>query len=200
MRGAIAIAGGVLLASLALAGCGGGSSGSTAGAANGNLERVSLDSPAVAATAALPARYTCDGQNTSLPLRWRDLPHATRELLLLMFAISTSRTPEGVREKVSVLWGVAGLPPTLHELAPGRLPPGAVLGSNDVGQTRYSICPPRGTNQSYLIMLFASPRRLSLPPGFSDEAVFHQLSSTKPPFGALNFTYARSGSRSARAR
>jgi hypothetical protein len=187
----IAIWGTVLLASLALAGCGGGS-GSAAGGSDAKLERISLESPAVAAYSALPAEYTCDGRDTSLPLRWRQLPAGTRELLLLMFAITPAQ-PRGVGKKVSVVWGVAGLPPTLHEIAPGRLPPGAIVGVNEAGQKRYSICPPRGANQKYVAMLFASPHRLSPTPGFSDQAVFRQLSTTKPPLGVLDFTYARAG-------
>jgi phosphatidylethanolamine-binding protein (PEBP) family uncharacterized protein len=180
-----AISGGVLLASLALAGCGGGSGSS-------DLERISLESPAVAAYSALPAEYTCDGRDTSPPLRWRQLPAGTRELLLFMFAISPAQ-PKGVGKRVSVAWGVAGLRPTLHELAPGRLPPGAVVGVNEAGQKRYSICPPRGADHKYVVMLFASPHRLSPPPAFSDQAVFRELSSTKPPLGVLDFTYARAG-------
>jgi phosphatidylethanolamine-binding protein (PEBP) family uncharacterized protein len=183
-----------LIASLALAGCGGGSrstpASTAAEAAKSPLQSIVLESPAMAGGETIPPRYTCDGRDVSPPLRWRLVPPATRELLLLVLSVNPragTRTVEGN----TVEWAVAGLRPSLRQLAQGRLPPGALVGRNVHGSTRYRICPAKRELGAYLILLFASPTRLSLPPGFSDEALFAELSKLKPPYGQISATYSR---------
>jgi phosphatidylethanolamine-binding protein (PEBP) family uncharacterized protein len=186
--------GATLIAALALAGCGGGSrstpASTSAEPAKSSLQSIVLESPAMAGSEAIPTRYTCDGRDVSPPLRWRLVPPATRELLLLVLSVNPragTRTVEGN----TVEWAVAGLRPRLHGLAEGRLPRGAIVGRNARGRTRYGICPPKGEPAAYLILLFASPSRLSLPPDFSDEALFAELSRLKPPYGQISATYTR---------
>jgi phosphatidylethanolamine-binding protein (PEBP) family uncharacterized protein len=184
----------LLLATLALAGCsyGGSSSASDTAASSGRPPSIELTSPAVASTEAIPRRYTCDGQDVSLPLQWKLVPPATQEILLVILALTRQRVSENaIRQKISVEWAVAGMPPTLRKLTAGRLPPGAILGRNAHGDSRYSICPAGRTTGSYVIMLFAAPRKLSQRPGFSDNALYAQLSTIKPPYGQLIATYSR---------
>jgi phosphatidylethanolamine-binding protein (PEBP) family uncharacterized protein len=186
-----AITSSLLLAALALAGCGDGSP-STAAPGTSIGQQIALESPVMAGTHAIPPRYTCDGKNISLPLRWGSVPAGTRELALLVLSLKPVRTTgSGVVERASVLWAVTGLRPTLRRLAPGRLPRGAILGRNSGGHSGYSICPAEGTSQNYLIALFASPRRLSARPGFSDESLFIKLRRTRAPFGQLFAGYSR---------
>ncbi|MGP0100429.1 MAG: hypothetical protein ACLPUT_02270 [Solirubrobacteraceae bacterium] len=186
--------GGALLAALALAGCGGASgSGATrstvAEGPKSPLQSVVLESPAIAGAEAIPRLYTCDGKDVSPPLRWKHLPPATKELLLLVLSLKPATGT--VRETSTVEWAVAGLHPTLRQLATGGLPAGAIVGRNALGHTSYRICPVRGTSGSYLILLFASPRRLALRPGFSDESLLARLSQIKPPYGQIAATYSR---------
>jgi phosphatidylethanolamine-binding protein (PEBP) family uncharacterized protein len=183
----------VLLAALALAGCGDDGSSSTAATPTAHLRRIAITSPAIGSgSEAIPARYTCTGKDISLPLRWKPIPAGTKELLLLMFTLTPVHvTGNAVREAIVPEWAVAGLPPTIRQLAPGRLPSGAILGRNAQGSSSYSICPTTKTRQAYMIALFASPRKLSPHPGFTDEALFAQLSRVKPPYGQLFASYLR---------
>lgn len=183
----------VLLAALALAGCGGGGSSSTARTPAAKLRTITLTSPAIASgSEAIPARYTCTGKDVALPLQWKPVPLGTKELLLLMFTLTPVHvTGNAVREAIVPEWAVAGLPPTIHQLAPGKLPSGAILGRNPQGSSGYSICPTTKTRQTYMIALFASPRKLSPHPGFTDEALFAELSRIRPPYGQLFTSYLR---------
>jgi hypothetical protein len=96
-----------------------------------------------------------------------------------------------VFEKVTVQWAAVGLPATLRQLAPERLPRGAIVGRNAKGSSHYSICPTKGVNQAYLLTLFLLPRKLSARPGFDDEALFASLSKARTPFGELFASYRR---------
>ncbi len=184
-----------LALALALAGCsyGGSDTSSTRSAPINPLRKIALESPAIVGGGeAIPARYTCDGTDTSLPLTWSSAPLGTKEQLLLILSLAPVPTSGGaVRQRLVVQWAVAGLSPTLRQLAPGSLPRGAIRGRNAQGQSSYSICPPKGARRDYALMLFASPRKLALHRGFSDEALFARLSRTKPPYGQIFATYSR---------
>lgn len=187
-----AIVSSLLLAALALAGCGGGGASSQSATASIPSASIPLESPVLVGTTAIPARYTCDGKDVSLPLQWTRVPVQAKELILVILALTPVRVVGSrVRERFAVDWAVAGLRPSLHRLDPGRLPPGAILGRNAHGHSSYSICPAKGTRASYLIGLFAPPSRLSPRPGFSDESLFAQLSRVKPPYGRIFATYSR---------
>jgi phosphatidylethanolamine-binding protein (PEBP) family uncharacterized protein len=184
----------LLLAALALAGCGASSNAPSAAevaAARVNRE-VELQSPALVGTNTIPRRYTCDGGNATLPLQWTGVPPGTKELALMILSLRPVRASEGrVTETVVVLWAVAGLRPTLRQLTSRRLPRGAVVGRDAQGHTTYSFCPPKGTRQNYLVALFALPRTLSAVPGFNDEALFAALSKARVPFGQMLVNYTR---------
>lgn len=192
IRSAIAISLPLAALALGLAGCGDAGS-SSPGATSANAGRaVTLESPVLAATHTIPRNYTCDGRDVSLPLRWGPVPAGTRELAVLLLALQPVRTIEGkVLAKIVPQWGVIGLAPTLRQLAPGRLPPGAVLGHNANGRTRYSICPARGTSERYVFALFTLPRRLVSQPGFTDQALFSTLNGARVPYGELTAIYSR---------
>jgi phosphatidylethanolamine-binding protein (PEBP) family uncharacterized protein len=185
----IATVSGLLLAAGALAGCGAGSTTTPladAGAA------VALESPVLHGARSIPRNYTCDGKDVSLPLQWGAVPAETKELAVMILAVDLPRPSEG-KEVVNVVaqWGVLGLAPTLRRLASGTLPPGALVGLNPRGRPRYSICPAKGTHQSYLITVFTLPRRLEAHPGFTDQALFTTLTNARVPYGELTATYSR---------
>lgn len=190
-----AVMGVVLLAALALAGCGSGDSNtrSASAAAVARLHTITLTSTAVAggSTAAV-GRGTCSGRNISIPLSWNHIPAGTEELLLVMLALEPVADVNGkVRVRATPQWAAAGLSPSVRRIASGRLPPGALLGRNADGSSRYPACPAGGTRGLYAIMVFASPRRLSPRSGFSDDALWAALSQTKPPYGQLVAAFSR---------
>jgi Raf kinase inhibitor-like YbhB/YbcL family protein len=101
-----------------------------------------LESPAFAEGQAIPARYTCDGENISPPLEWSGAPAGTQSFVLI---VEDPDAPSGVFRH----WAVYNLPPERISL-----PEGAGRGAhaeplsqgiNDFGHARYDgPCPPPG--------------------------------------------------------
>lgn len=144
-----AVSGVLLLPALALAGCAG-------SATTPRIPRkIAFASPAINARA-MPARYTCDGRNTWPPLEWGAVPAGTGSLAL--FVVGVVPEPSTHTVKVSVEWAVAGLLPTLHRLAAGKLPSYAYVGTDSSGKPGYSLCPPKGTNVQYQFELYGVPK------------------------------------------
>jgi phosphatidylethanolamine-binding protein (PEBP) family uncharacterized protein len=125
---------------------------------------IPFKSPAVRDNV-LSARYTCDGSDVSPPVEWGAVPPETRELALFMLSLTPNRGGRGYT--TSVAWGMAGIKPALHRLAPGEVPPGAhVALTNDGKQVPYSICPATGRSKSYQFALYAIPPAISIPARF----------------------------------
>jgi phosphatidylethanolamine-binding protein (PEBP) family uncharacterized protein len=180
---------GALCVSLGLIGCGGSGSSltiaksatTTTAAQRGTTSRsgttsksespprdtIGLQIPVLLAERFLPTRYTCDGGDLSVPLRWEGVPHGTAELALFILNV------QPVDGKTFVDWAVAGLSPALNGITAGQLPQGAVVGRNGFGKVGYSICPEHGQEAIYIAALFALPHQLPLEPGF-DAATLHQ--------------------------
>ena len=73
---------------------------------------MKLVSSAFADGAAVPRRFTCDGENLSPPLQWSDAPTGTRSFVLLC---DDPDAPAGTWHH----WAAYDLPPTVRELAVG---------------------------------------------------------------------------------
>jgi phosphatidylethanolamine-binding protein (PEBP) family uncharacterized protein len=186
------IAIGASLVALLLAGCGSGGSSTTASTSskirfNGHPATITLTSPTVPERTVLPASYTCDGNDKNPPLAWSSVPAGTAELSL--FVLQLAQTEKG---KISIEWVVAGLSPSVREIAAGKLTPGAILGRGSSGHTKYSLCPPKGESERYLFVLYALPKRLGLKTGFSGTSLLNKvIGKLNPPFGALLTGYER---------
>jgi len=196
---------GVLALTLALAGCGKSSPGSTSKAPTTSVATASTNTTPTTASTPTPqeapileiplrssvkvepisSRYTCDGADISPPITWTMIPPHTAELDLFVF------TQGGTAATRLANWAVAGLKPSLRGLSAGKLPPGAIVGRNGYGQTRYSVCPPKGTRARYLIHLFALPRSVPVKPGFEPRSLEQSFLTMPLPEGLLRFTYKR---------
>jgi phosphatidylethanolamine-binding protein (PEBP) family uncharacterized protein len=133
----------------------------------------------------IAASFTCDGANVSIPLKWRQIPANTVELDVFIFNSTL------VKGKLAADWAVAGLKPTLRQLSPGRLPPGAVVGRNSFGQTGYSICPPKGSTGEYVVLLSALPRKIPTKPGFDPDVLAEKAVGVAEFEGRTAFSYKR---------
>lgn len=144
-----------------------------------------VSSPVFSAGNKIPTRYTCYGAGTSPPLRWGAIPHGAVELVLFILGNdSAGRQP--------VYWAVAGLHPTLTGISAGRLPPGAIVGRNTLGQSRYTICPVRSEGlRHYAVALLALPRSVAVRPGFNANAFYKAVLRTAEYAGLTTFTYQR---------
>jgi hypothetical protein len=105
----------------------------------------------------MPARYTCDGEDASPPLRIGGVPEGTAALALVM---DDPDAPGGTFDH----WLAWNIPPDTTELAEGAEPAG-VLGRTDFGRLGYGgPCPPGGTHR-YFFRLYALDGELDLPEG-----------------------------------
>jgi phosphatidylethanolamine-binding protein (PEBP) family uncharacterized protein len=133
----------------------------------------------------LPRRFTCDGRNSSLPLRWHGVPAGTHELMLLV------ANEHPVRGRLFFDWAVAGLSPTATGLQAGKLPAGAIVGRNGFGQAGYTICPPTGKREVYMFVLYALPRSLSPSDGFDPMPLYEHALRTAHESGLMAGAYTR---------
>ncbi|MFL5821994.1 MAG: YbhB/YbcL family Raf kinase inhibitor-like protein [Solirubrobacteraceae bacterium] len=124
----IFMCGGVLV----LAGCGGGGNSAPL------LPRVIVSSPAFVHGTRIPRRFTCDGADISLPVRWSGVPSHTTQLTLVM------RDPDAPGGNF-IHWQLNRIPASSLGLPAGHLPAGVVQGRNGFGSIGYrGPCPPRG--------------------------------------------------------
>jgi phosphatidylethanolamine-binding protein (PEBP) family uncharacterized protein len=154
-----------------------------------HLPKVTLlvASPAFTEGDQIATRYTCDGTDTSPPVQWRAIPRGTTELALFVLNLNS---PSG--SPLPIYWAVAGLHPTLKGIPPGRLPPGAIVGRNSLGQNRYTICPAKSEGvQHYVVALFAIQHHISATPGFNASTFYRAVSGAAEFKGLTGFSYQR---------
>jgi Raf kinase inhibitor-like YbhB/YbcL family protein len=111
-----------------------------------------LSSPAFQSGGAIPPLYTCDGENISPPLSWRDAPPSTRSLALVV------DDPDAVHGRWRH-WGLYNLSAETDHL--GEAISGVdgiyVQTLNDFGKRGYGgPCPPHGSSvHHYRFRLYA---------------------------------------------
>jgi Raf kinase inhibitor-like YbhB/YbcL family protein len=122
------------------------------------VDTMQLHSTAFAAGTAIPARYTCDGDDVSPPLSWTDPPRGTKSFALVVDD-PDAPDPKAPR-RVWVHWVVYDLPAGAHSLreavrTAADLPKGARMGKNDWGKAAWGgPCPPVGRHR-YFHKLYA---------------------------------------------
>jgi Raf kinase inhibitor-like YbhB/YbcL family protein len=121
------------------------------------VEGFTLSSPAFTPGAAIPAKYTCQGEDLSPQLVWGGVPQGTASLALI---VDDPDAPVGTW----VHWVVYNLPADSTGLAEGasqanassfNLPAGSVQGKTSFGRADYGgPCPPSGLHH-YSFRLYA---------------------------------------------
>lgn len=118
----------------------------------------------------IPAKYTCDGENVSPPLKFLQIPSDAKSLVLI---VDDPDAPHGTFDH----WIVWNLPPNLKELSEGakellRLSPTPKQGINGFKKSYYQgPCPPPGKPHHYHFKLYALDAQLSLAEGASKQEV-----------------------------
>lgn len=109
----------------------------------------------------IPARFTCDGEDTAPALEWSGDPERTQSFALI---VDDPDAPAGNWNH----WLLWDIPAHVHAL-PGSFRPGTAgsSGKNDFGKPGYNgPCPPKGKPHRYYFTLYALDRpALGLPPG-----------------------------------
>ncbi len=131
--------------------------------AGGEAMAFKIESSAFQSQGMIPQKYTCDGEDLSPPLVWKDPPDKTQSFALIS---DDPDAPIGTW----VHWVLYNLPGETNELAEGMskaetLPNGARQGMTDFKKVGYGgPCPPPGKPHHYFFKLYALDAPLALPP------------------------------------
>lgn len=132
----------------------------------------------------IPVKYTCDGENLSVPLAWSGIPQGTQTLALI------SDDPDAPG-RVYVHWVLYDLPADLSGLEEGVADIGTP-GENSSGNLSYNgPCPPTGPAHRYFFKLYALDTDLNLQAGASKEQVQEAMQGHILAEGQLMGTYQR---------
>ncbi len=118
----------------------------------------------------IPKVYTCDGNNISPPLSWKDVPAGTKSLVLIM---EDPDAPAGTWDH----WVLYNIPPTTTSLEENltTLPVGASQGKNSWNNTSYGgPCPPDREHR-YFFKLYAVNKMLPNQSGLNKQAIEQSL-------------------------
>ena len=134
---------------------------------------MELASPAFTEGSMIPIKYTCDGQDISPPLAWKDVPTGTKSLALIS---DDPDAPMGTW----VHWVAYNIPPNITNLGENvrpekEFPNGMRQGSNDWPRIGYGgPCPPSGTHR-YYFKLYALDTTLKLEQGATKAQVLQAM-------------------------
>ena len=116
---------------------------------------LNITSTAFAPNGAIPARYTCEGDDASPPLAWSGAPAGTRSFALI---VDDPDAPDPAAPRTTwVHWVLYNIPAASAALAEAvkSLPEGTREGVNDWKRTGYGgPCPPIGRHR-YFHKLYA---------------------------------------------
>ena len=102
--------------------------------------------------------FGCAGGNRAPALAWSDAPAGTRSFAVTVY------DPDAPTGSGWWHWVVFNLPPSVHSLAPGHLPAGAVESRTDFGAPGYGgPCPPVGDKPHHYIFTVHALKVETLP-------------------------------------
>lgn len=126
------------------------------------VEEMIITSPVFRYNEKVSSRYTCEGENISPPLSFREVPQNSKSLLLMLEDPSAEAKPW-------IHWCVFNIPPYIRDFSEGEIPEGAVEGITCTNKYGYDApCP--GNGKDFVFKLYALDTELSLP-GDSDRKV-----------------------------
>jgi len=151
---------------------------------------IQLSTSAFTEGSSIPAKYTCDGDDISPPLKWSGVPAGAKSLALIC---DDPDAPVGIW----VHWVLYNIPSTVAELPEGVptsevISGGARQGINDFKRIGYGgPCPPRGNPHRYYFKLYALDIELSLKPRATKKDVVSAMQGHILAEGQLMGTYKR---------
>ena len=153
--------------------------------------KIEVTSSAFGEGDAIPMKHTCDGEDTSPPLRWGGVPEGTKSLALIA---DDPDAPGGTW----VHWVLYGIPQAVTELEEGiptteTLPDGAKQGITDFKKIGYGgPCPPPGHGvHRYFFKVYALDAETGLGPRASKSDLLREMNGHILAEGGLIGTYGR---------
>jgi hypothetical protein len=150
---------------------------------------MNIKSTAFTAGQPIPSKYTCDGQNISVPLAWSDAPANTKSFALI------ADDPDAPG-RIFVHWVIFNLPATSQTLVEAFktdkvLADGTRQGNNDAGRSGYmGPCPPSGVHR-YYFKLYALDSMLTLDAGATKDLLLNALQGHILAQAEIMGTYSR---------
>jgi len=134
---------------------------------------MQISSAAFTEGSMIPAKYTCDGQDISPPLEWKNVPASTKSFALVSDDLDAS-------VGTWVHWVAYNIPPNITKLDENvktekELKNGMRQGSNSWPKIGYGgPCPPSGAHR-YYFKLYALDTTLELKPGATKAQVLQAM-------------------------
>jgi Raf kinase inhibitor-like YbhB/YbcL family protein len=127
------------------------------------MDKILLTSTAFKSKEFIPIEYTCEGQNISPPLLWKNVSSETESLVLIV------DDPDAPK-KTWVHWLVYNIPPEIDRFPSNMQSSTDIsskikIGRNDFNSNAYGgPCPPSGTHR-YFFKIYGLNSVLNLPSG-----------------------------------
>ncbi len=123
---------------------------------------MKIQSPVFNHNESIPAKYTCDGENTNPPILISDVPESAQSLVLI---VDDPDAPAGTWAH----WTIWNIETKTAEIAENSVPVGAVEGKTSYNKPGFGgPCPPFGEHR-YFFKLYALDSVLDLPASTSKE-------------------------------
>jgi Raf kinase inhibitor-like YbhB/YbcL family protein len=147
-----------------------------------------VSSPAFRHGSVIPIEHTGDGVDVAPDLSWSHAPPGARGFALL---VEDRDAPDPDRPlRIWTHWIVTGIAPHVTALAGGILPAGAVAGTNDWGQPRWSGPQPPVGRHRYFFHVYALDVALCAP-GISRDKLLDAIEGRVLAQGTLVGTYGK---------
>jgi len=145
---------------------------------SGKLMAFTISSPNFVDNGTIPQKFTCEGDNISPALEWKDPPEGTKSFVLI---VDDPDAPDPKAPKMTwVHWVAYDIPPSITSLPQNivsseRLENGGISGFSDFKKYGYGgPCPPIGEHR-YFFKLYALKTTLDLPPGKTKNDVMQAI-------------------------
>ncbi|WP_342823029.1 YbhB/YbcL family Raf kinase inhibitor-like protein [Candidatus Lucifugimonas marina] len=154
------------------------------------IASIEISSVAFEDGSAIPVEFTCDGENTSPPLRWSDVPAGTRSIAIV---VDDPDASSGIFRH----WSVFNIPSGTRSIAANQPATQSLKDSrrqakNDFGNVGYGgPCPPTGQEHEYVFFIYALSEQLELEGGVSPNDVSAALRGKVVGTGSFSGMYAR---------
>lgn len=147
---------------------------------------VSVTSTAFDEDGEIPARFTCDGKESSPPLAWEGTARPPRAWALV---VDDPDAPGGT----FVHWVVLDIPRGTRSVAEAATPARAVQADNSAGDPAYAgPCPPSGRHR-YRFTVYGLSERTGLHDGAALADALDAIAAAATSRGTLLATYQRPG-------
>lgn len=154
------------------------------------IATIDLSSGAFDDGANIPVEYTCDGNDTSPPLRWSEAPQGTRSIAII---VDDPDAPGRIFRH----WSVFNIPAGTRSLEPGQpttpeLKNTTRQAKNDFGSSGYGgPCPPNGQEHEYVFFIYALSEPLELEGDATPSEVSAALRGKVVGTGSFSGMYVR---------